>query len=157
MRYVVPGAHSANSERSVGSYLRSTREMRGVAIEEAARVTRIGQNYLTALEGDRFETLPNTAYAKGFLRAYAAFLGLSGDEVVALYERSLSPAPHHAAEEKERTDAGSTRAMPPSRRGRWFVPVVLLVLVAVAASIFEERGGKTGTTLRAGCRLHCGP
>lgn len=135
----MPASDLANRSCSVGPYLRESRESRGITLEEAARVTRIGKNYLTALEGEMFDTLPNTAYVKGFLRAYAAFLGLSGDETVAMYELAISPVPHHAPEEKgEPGDAGPGKPAA-YRRGRWVVPLVLLVLVLAAAYIFEDK------------------
>jgi hypothetical protein len=45
---------------------------------EVERETRIRERYLAALEEERFELLPARAYAKGFLRVYADFLGLDG-------------------------------------------------------------------------------
>lgn len=133
-------ADSAPSARSVGSYLRECRESQGITLEEAARVTRIGKNYLTALEEGRFHTLPNIAYAKGFLRAYAAFLGLSGDEVIAMYERGDSSPPHPPAEAKRVPGAPDTGEARVSRGGRWFVPFILLALVVAAAYILDDDG-----------------
>jgi cytoskeleton protein RodZ len=74
---------------SIGSKLRQTREAQGIKLEDAANVTRIGKNYLIALEEEMFDRLPSPAYVKGFLRVYSGFLGMSGDEIVSLYEKSL--------------------------------------------------------------------
>ena len=134
-------AHSATSDESVGSLLRRTREARGIPIEEAARVTRIGQSYLAALEADRFDSLPNIAYTKGFLRAYAAYLGISGDEAVAMYERSLAPLSVQGDSEEPAARRPRRRLAPP-KRGRWAVPVILLALIAVAAYIFDEKSSQ---------------
>ena len=138
----MPSSDSVNRTCSVGSALRESRESRGIPLEEASRVTRIGKNYLTALEEGTFDTLPNPAYVKGFLRAYAAFLGLSGDEIVARYEGSISATPHsyHPEEEKGGDGAPVTRDKTASRRGRWVIPLVLLAFVVVAAYIFEDKG-----------------
>ena len=135
----MPAADSASSDVSVGALLRSTRESRGILLEEAARVTRIGQNYLRALEDEMYSALPSPAYTRGFLRAYAAFLGMSGDQVVAMYEQSLSPAPIHSETINGEPHAADGEIAAPPRKGRWFVPVVLLTLVVVAAFIFDER------------------
>lgn len=139
----MPAADSENRS-SVGSFLRESRESRGIPLEEAARVTRIGKNYLTALEEDKFDTLPNTAYLKGFLRAYAAFLQLSGDDVVAMYERTVSPSLSPAAEEKAENGGSATGTMKASRRGRRIVSLVLLALVVVAAYVFDDKGARRG-------------
>lgn len=134
----MPAADSVNRS-SVGAFLRESRTSRGIPLEEAARVTRIGKNYLTALEEDKFTALPNSAYLKGFLRAYAAFLGLSGDEVVAMYERAVSPSPSHPAEENAKPVTPAVAKMKASRRGRRIVSLVLLVLVVATAYLFDDR------------------
>jgi cytoskeleton protein RodZ len=138
----LPSSDSANRTCSVGSTMRESRESRGISLEEASRVTRIGKNYLTALEEGTFDTLPNPAYVKGFLRAYAAFLGLSGDEIVARYEKSIlaTPLSHHPEEEKGRIVAPVTTDKPAPRRGRWVVPLILLAFVVMAAFIVEDKG-----------------
>ena len=139
-------ADSSSSENSVGDILRRSRESQGIPLEEAARVTRIGQNYLNALETGMFATLPSPAYTRGFLRAYAAFLGLSGDEVVSLYEKSLAPSPNHADLKTAETRAAEAADMSvPPRKGRWYVPVVLLALVVVAAFIFDDKSAVRDT------------
>lgn len=125
---------------TVGSYLREVRESRGLSIDEAARVTRIGRNYLSALEGDLFENLPSTAYVKGFLRAYAVFLGLSGNEIVAMYERIASPPAVHSVEATRPRDPGGVKVR---SRGRWFVPLLLLPVLAVTAYLSDEKRVKT--------------
>jgi cytoskeletal protein RodZ len=62
----------------IGSTLRAARERQGLELGEVERSTRIRERYLAALEEERFELLPARAYAKGFLRVYADFLGLDG-------------------------------------------------------------------------------
>ena len=130
--------------KSVGSILREARESRGIELEEASRVTRIGKNYLFAIEGEMFDKLPNPAYIKGFLRIYASYLGLSGDEIVALYDKSqASPqiqSPADAGKDKPRQ--GPKRKT--TGRGRWLVPLVLLAIVVGAAYLLGERVIKTG-------------
>lgn len=42
--------------------------------------------YLAALEQGRSEDLPGPAYANGFIRAYAAYLGFDGEEVLEAYK-----------------------------------------------------------------------
>jgi Helix-turn-helix domain/Domain of unknown function (DUF4115) len=66
----------------IGSALRAARERRGLGLGEVERETRIRERYLAALEDERFELLPARAYAKGFLRVYADFLGLDGRRIV---------------------------------------------------------------------------
>jgi cytoskeletal protein RodZ len=50
----------------------------------------IRARYLTALEEERWELLPGEAYAQGFLRTYAEFLGLNSDVYVDEYEARIA-------------------------------------------------------------------
>ena len=69
----------------LGSSLRETRVRRGIKLAQVAAETRIRTRYLQALEDERFELLPGSVYAKGFLRAYADYLGLDGQLFVDEY------------------------------------------------------------------------
>ncbi len=135
----MPASGPVNKEFSfsVGSYLRESRKSLGITLEDAARITRIGKNYLTALEEDRFDTLPNRAYVKGFLRAYAGFLGLSGDEIIAMYDRASSPQVLETFEHKAIEKTGSYGRG--RQQGRWIVFSFLVVLVITAAYLFREK------------------
>jgi cytoskeleton protein RodZ len=141
----VPETGAADGQmKSVGSYLREVRESRGIQLEEASSVTRIGKNYLLAIEGETFDKLPNPAYIKGFLRIYASYLGLSGDEIVALYDKSQA---FHQI--KSSPDSGKDQ---PQRRqklkitgsGRWLVPLFLLAIVIAVSYMVGEQETKTG-------------
>ena len=54
-----------------------------------AQVLRIRYDYLEAIETGAFERLPGTTYAHGFLRTYAEFLGLDGDEMVERFKQEM--------------------------------------------------------------------
>lgn len=73
---------------TAGQKLRKTRLEKGVDLDEVARVTRITKGYLLALEDDALEKLPSEAYARGFLRIYANFLGLPAEEVLTLFQHA---------------------------------------------------------------------
>ncbi|MEO8538984.1 MAG: helix-turn-helix transcriptional regulator [bacterium] len=60
----------------IGEALRSTRERRGLSIEEVARDTRISPRFLEALEAEQFDELPAPVYVRGFIRSYASYLKL---------------------------------------------------------------------------------
>lgn len=131
--------------KSVGPLLRDTRESLGRTLDDAVGVTRIGKNYLIALEEERFDSLPSPAYTKGFLRAYAVYLGLSGDEVAALYERSASPRPSSGYESPPlEPDAGATPPPTSNSVRRYLIPAFLIVACVVIAyfALFTERGQK---------------
>lgn len=69
---------------SLGQHLRKERELRGIDLEEVSRVTRVRIAYLQYLEEDRLSELPADVYTRGYIRAYAKFLGIDGDRCIEL-------------------------------------------------------------------------
>lgn len=81
---------------SISGKLLAAREAKGVSLEQAARDTHISKRYIAALESEAFDDFPGEAYFLGFLRSYSSYLGLSSDDVVALYRNyqlQEQPAP----------------------------------------------------------------
>ena len=65
----------------VGAELRAARQRLGWALPDVAATLRIRLPYLEAIEDGRVADLPGNAYAVGFLRTYAASLGMDAAEV----------------------------------------------------------------------------
>jgi cytoskeleton protein RodZ len=76
---------------TTGQKLRQAREERTLTLEQVAQATRIRVHYLRALEAGEFNTLPSLAQARGFVRAYAGFLGLDGEALLAGSENGNPP------------------------------------------------------------------
>jgi hypothetical protein len=83
----------------IGSSLREARTRRGLELTQVERDTHIRARYLAALEEERFDVLPAPAYARGFLRTYADYLGLQGQQFVDEYNSRFAPEeqPHAPA------------------------------------------------------------
>lgn len=65
----------------LGASLRIEREKRRLSIESVANELKINPRILRALESGDSARLPPPAYIRGFIRTYAAFLGLKPDEL----------------------------------------------------------------------------
>jgi cytoskeleton protein RodZ len=76
-----------------GDRLRREREMRGITLEEITESTKISRRHLEALEGEHFDQLPGGVFNKGFVRAYAHFLGIDEDQAVADYAAASNEQP----------------------------------------------------------------
>ncbi|MBR0661674.1 helix-turn-helix domain-containing protein, partial [Neoroseomonas oryzicola] len=76
-----PDLTAAEAAR-VGEDLREARLTLGASVEDMAERLRINRRYIHALEEGRIKDLPGPAYAVGFVRSYAAALGLDPDEAV---------------------------------------------------------------------------
>lgn len=94
-------------EAEIGSILREARERKNQSIQNAVEATKIRSKYLLALENGQFDLIPGQVYVKGFLRSYAKFLGLDGEELV----NRLKAEAKAAAETKEEEEA--VREVPP--------------------------------------------
>jgi cytoskeleton protein RodZ len=121
---------------SFGERLRREREMRGISLDNIAESTKIGTRLLRALEEEQFELLPGGIFNKGFVRAYAKYLGLNEDEAVTEYliaagESSLDP--RAIAEQNDSRidrlggDPGNSRVA-----GFPIIPVLILLIVIAA-------------------------
>lgn len=128
---------------SFGEWLRRQREMREISLRDIADRTKISLRYLEAMEADRFELLPAPIFAKGFLKEYARYVGLSPDEVVNHYlavhqpEEGTQPGDATlAAMERKRAKKG--------RSWTWglfllLAGALLLALVALLSWLVDRR------------------
>ena len=127
-----------------GETLKRERELRKISLREVSEATKIGLRYLEAMEENRFDQLPGGVFNKGFIRAYAKFIGLDGETLVNVYlydvAHQLNPAParpRYAGMTPEDAPLPSeTAPAPPS--GRRF-PVKLLT--GIAATVFILAAG----------------
>lgn len=65
----------------LGAALRQEREKRHLSIDDVANQLKINPRLLNALESGDGRALPHPAYARGFIRSYASYLGFSQDEI----------------------------------------------------------------------------
>ena len=79
-----------NAGLGVGALLRQRREELGLDADSVSRQLRIRATYIKSIEDGRLQDLPGTAYAVGFVRTYADFLGFDGNSVVASYRDELA-------------------------------------------------------------------
>jgi len=89
----------------IGQELRKQRESRNISLDEMSSATRIVRRYLEALEEDRLERIPGGFFLKAMIRAYASFVGLDPEEVIARYRAAglVDPKPEPAAETTRET------------------------------------------------------
>ncbi|MGZ4787467.1 MAG: RodZ domain-containing protein [Terriglobales bacterium] len=125
---------------SFGDRLRREREMRGISLEEIATATKISSRNLRALEEEKFNQLPGGIFNKGFVRAYAKFLGIDEEQMVAEYV-SASSETEAAREQKLKSDLSKVefkrddedqREILLEPKSQWGT-IAVIVLMAVAA------------------------
>lgn len=65
----------------IGSYLQEVRQEQSLSIEQIATKTMIQARLLRAIEAGNLDGLPEAIYVRGFIKRYAEFLGLNGNDV----------------------------------------------------------------------------
>jgi cytoskeleton protein RodZ len=65
----------------IGPLLEKKRLEKGLSLKEAEQATKIRTRYLKGLEREDPTALPDPVYARGFLKTYANFLGLDGEQL----------------------------------------------------------------------------
>jgi cytoskeleton protein RodZ len=75
---------------TVGQDLRAARQRMGEDLATVSRVLKIRKDHLESLEEDRFEDLPGRAYAVGFIRSYADYLGLDAVQCVERFKLEIA-------------------------------------------------------------------
>ena len=110
----------------VGGELRAARERLGWTIPQLSAGLRIRDAYLEAIEQGRASDLPALAYAVGFVRSYAATLGLDPDTMAQSYRAEI---PAETAPVLDFPVARERRPVPPT------AVVLMGALLAVGAYV----------------------
>jgi cytoskeletal protein RodZ len=124
------------SAASPGAILKRCREYHELSLEEAEESTKIGANYLAALEADQISQFSSLAYLKGFLRIYATYLGLNPDDMIRLYEKLYS-----ARNGKDSVSTVSVGDPLPRKKfpfQKLAIPAVILVLILITTAIINR-------------------
>lgn len=124
---------------SFGVRLKEEREQRGVTLEEISQSTKIGTRLLQALEEEHFDQLPGGIFNKGFIRAYARFLGLDEEQAIADYlvaSGSLPTEKDKKADGSSETSSFEIEAERSESRLPWGTFAVLLLLAALGFALW---------------------
>jgi cytoskeleton protein RodZ len=89
----LPAKGNGSAMGAFGDRMRREREMRGITLDEITESTKISRRHLEALETEHFDQLPGGVFNKGFVRAYARFLGIDEDRAVAEYSAASNEQP----------------------------------------------------------------
>lgn len=83
--------------QKVGELLQAKRKEMHLSLKEVENATSIRQNYLQAIEEGKISQYLSPAYAMGFFKQYASFLGFDGEKVLKDYSAHF----RHPTEKQE--------------------------------------------------------
>ena len=74
-----------------GELLERARREKGLSLRDAENATKIRTRYLEGLEREDYSMLPDQVYVQGFLKTYANYLGLDGEELAQDFRERRAP------------------------------------------------------------------
>ena len=130
---------------SFGEELKRERELREFTLRDVSESTKISLRHLEALERNDFEQLPGGVFNRGFVRAYAQFIGVDPEAMVNAYLLEEQARSSRSSGQdrylRRRNDSTTQRSggglqedsQPRRPRGKSILWVGLLLVVVAAA------------------------
>jgi cytoskeletal protein RodZ len=133
--------------KTIGQQFAEERKNKGLTLKEVEKETKIKEEFLRAIEQGDFKSLPSSAYASGFVRNYAKFLGLPAEKSLALYRREFDEKKN--VEVLPRGFSNPNEYAPPKFRfGRTALLIVGLFFVVAGFLIYQYRAAIFNPSLK---------
>lgn len=75
--------------KTAGQILKDARLAQKLDLKDIAKTTKINLEYLSFIEADTYQYLPNSAVARGFIRNYSEYLHLKPEHILAVFRRDF--------------------------------------------------------------------
>lgn len=109
------------SQLSVGEQLKQARVARGTTCADVAAKLKLDEWIIEALEQDDYSRLPAPIFTRGYLRSYAALMGLDADGLAAAYKGDTGAVTPTSV---------NTAGTPPKGNTRWVTWLFALLIIA---------------------------
>lgn len=119
-------------QSSPGFLLRTAREAKQISLSDAATELRLSVQRLSDIENDRFSEMGATTFAKGYLRSYARFLGVSEEEVLQAFEHAGFESDIPTNKPKLLNEKMADSNAKGSKRLAYIIALLLVILIAIA-------------------------
>jgi len=125
---------------TLGHQLKTAREAKGVSAEHDGAATKILTRMIAAMEADDFSGMAAPTYAKGFIRLYAAYLGLNPEPLVEEYIARHAPGPKPLIDEASQLEQ-NRRPQPAVKVSLKRIPAKFNPLAWISAPVKKMTGG----------------
>lgn len=135
----------APSRGGAGQRLTAAREAKNLSVEQVAADLRLDAHIIEALEKDDQDALPSAVFVRGYIRRYAALLGIDATDLLAV-SKPIEQAVIHP----------TPGSVPSRRRRQFYVPRIpwralgILVVLVVLGAVVYHQGPDLLDRLRAG-------
>lgn len=121
--------------KEIGNVLKNRREEGNISLEEISVATKISVKHLQAIEEGNEARLPSKTFIRGFVQAYAKYIGMDVQQVMDLFHQEVGPTnaqttiPVPEATEIEKSMVG---------QGRRLITGGVIVLIIIAIVVIER-------------------
>jgi len=119
-----------------GARLRIAREGAKVTTSDIAENLKISVRIIEAIEADNYQSLPQFVFVKGYLRAYAKYLKLSGDEIIDAFKQLNLSEPET---DRPSWDLASEQSKPHKRHLHWLSWLLLFGFLVAGAVVWHHQ------------------
>ncbi len=135
----------------IGHVLKTTREEKGLAVEEVSRALFIRKTMISAIESGDWRRLPHPVYVKGYINQYAAYLDITDTVRAEFAVKEETPPTEEKAPAAPSAEKTSRKWEPKRWRfGKKAAAAALMAAIVVAFMVFlnadrtpQQTAGKT--------------
>ncbi len=151
---------------SPGICLKTERESKNLSLKEVSGSTKISERLLKAIEEDQYELISSPVYVKGFLGAYARYLGLDSNNIILQYQENYeNKTPSKGPGLKQRKTSPSLERwiiFSKRRVALWLLIIAISVMVLLIAMVIyrtslKSRHGSPRLSEEEGSAVTSGP
>ncbi|MGH7948542.1 MAG: helix-turn-helix domain-containing protein [Candidatus Binataceae bacterium] len=121
---------TGDPDETLGAYITGVRTQKSLSRDQVVAQTRIPAHYINMIETDNFTLVADQLYLLPFVRRYAEFLGLDGEDTAMRFVREVQRAEISV---QRISDPVTIRPKSPGRLRR--IVTILLVLIVLFAII----------------------
>jgi len=129
--------------KEIGIKLKEKREENGVSVEEAAEDLKLRPSQIVSIEEGKKEDFDDVFYLKYFIRDYAKYLGLDGEQLVDEFNEYLfdytSKIPidviEKAKQEKKEIKKDFVSPYTIKKKNKFFIPWYIIIIIIIIVSL----------------------
>lgn len=127
----LPNDSAMTSADTVGPFLKKSREIQGLSLDQVASLTRIQSKFLQALEDEDFQSLPEQVFTRGFVRTYARSLGVDEEDTLRRFSESSNEFYHRGQQAQNQANLQVQQ----EQRGKLNRNLVIIVTIVILVAL----------------------